>query len=171
MDSLAAHIRDIPDFPKPGILFKDISPLLLNPTALRKTIQALAAPFREAGVSVVLGMEARGFIFGALVAAELGAGFVPLRKPGKLPAATHRVEYDLEYGSATLEMHCDALRPGDRALLVDDVLATGGTAAASLVLAGQPGVTLVGFACVIELEFLQGRAALGACHVHSLLRY
>ncbi|MSQ66581.1 MAG: adenine phosphoribosyltransferase [Gammaproteobacteria bacterium] len=171
METLTAYIRDIPDFPKPGILFKDITPLLLDPNARRTAMQALVAPFRGAGVSVVLGIEARGFIFGALVAAELGAGFVPLRKPGKLPGATHRVEYDLEYGSAALEMQRDALRPGDRALLIDDVLATGGTAAAGLVLTGQPGVVVVGFACLLELDFLHGRAALGECRVHSLLHY
>ena len=171
MDSIARHVRDIPDFPKPGILFKDLTPLMRDPAALRAATQALAAPFRSAEVTAVVGMEARGFIFGSLVAAELGAGFVPLRKPGKLPAATHAVSYDLEYGSATLEVHVDALQPHDRVLLVDDLMATGGTAAASLELVRRSGATVAGCAFVIELDFLNGRAALGHCRVHSLLHY
>lgn len=171
MDSIARHVRDIPDFPKPGILFKDLTPLMRNPGALRETTEALAKPFRNAGITAVVGMEARGFIFGSLVAAELGAGFVPLRKPGKLPAATHAVSYDLEYGSATLEIHADALSTSDRVLLVDDLMATGGTAAASLVLVRRSGATVAGCAFVIELDFLDGRAALGDCQVHSLLHY
>ena len=171
MDSIARHVRDIPDFPKPGILFKDLTPLMRNPGALRETTEALAKPFRNAGITAVVGMEARGFIFGSLVAAELGAGFVPLRKPGKLPAATHAVSYDLEYGSATLEIHADALSTSDRVLLVDDLMATGGTAAASLVLVRRSGATIAGCAFVIELDFLDGRAALGDCQVHSLLHY
>ena len=169
MDLIKARIRDIPDFPKPGILFKDLTPLMRDPVALRMTTDALAAPFREAGVTAVVGMEARGFIFGTLVAAALNVGFVPLRKPGKLPAATHAVAYDLEYGSATLEMHQDALDASDRVLLVDDLMATGGTAAASLALVRQTGATVVGCAFVIELDFLQGRGALGDCPVHALL--
>lgn len=171
MDSIARHVRDIPDFPKPGILFKDLTPLMRNPGALRVTTAALADPFRAAGITAVVGMEARGFIFGSLVAAELGAGFVPLRKPGKLPAATHAVSYDLEYGSATLEIHADALSSADRVLLVDDLMATGGTAAASLALVRRSGAEVAGCAFVIELDFLDGRAALGDCRVHSLLHY
>jgi len=171
MDLITARIRDIPDFPKPGILFKDLTPLLRDPVALNVAIQALAEPFRDAGVTAVAGMEARGFIFGTLVAAALGVGFVPLRKPGKLPAATHSVAYDLEYGSATLEIHQDALDARDRVLLVDDLMATGGTAAASLALVRLTGAAVLGCAFVIELDFLNGRAALGDCRVHSLLHY
>ena len=171
MDSIARFIRDIPDFPKAGILFKDITPLMRDSAALRATTQALAAPFRASGVTAVVGMEARGFIFGSLVAAELGTGFVPLRKPGKLPAATHAVSYDLEYGSASLEVHVDALQADDRVLLVDDLMATGGTAAASLELVRRSGASVVGCAFVIELDFLNGRAALRDCQVHSLLHY
>ena len=171
MDSIARQIRDIPDFPKPGILFKDLTPLMRDPAALRATTRALAEPFRDAGVTAVLGMEARGFIFGSLVAVELGVGFVPLRKPGKLPAATHAVSYDLEYGSASLEIHADALTADDRVLLVDDLMATGGTAAASLALARRTGASVAGCAFVVELDFLNGRAALGECAVHSLVHY
>lgn len=171
MDIITSRIRDIPDFPKPGILFKDLTPLLRDPVALNVAIQALAEPFRDAGVTAVAGMEARGFIFGTLVAAALGVGFVPLRKPGKLPAATHSVPYDLEYGSATLEIHQDALEANDRVLLVDDLMATGGTAAASLALVRLTGATVLGCAFVIELDFLNGRAALGDCRVHSLLHF
>ncbi|MGE0858788.1 MAG: adenine phosphoribosyltransferase [Gammaproteobacteria bacterium] len=171
MDLIARHIRDVPDFPKPGILFKDITPLLRDVDALRLAVQGLAQPFRAAGVTAVLGMEARGFVFGALVAAELAAGFVPLRKPGKLPAATTSVRYDLEYGSAELHMHADAIGAGDTVLLVDDLIATGGTAAASLELARRSGAKVAGAAFVVELDFLNGRAALGDCTVHSLLHY
>ena len=171
MDIITSRIRDIPDFPKPGILFKDLTPLLRDPVALKVAIEGLAQPFRDAGVTAVAGMEARGFIFGTLVAAALGVGFVPLRKPGKLPAATHSVAYDLEYGSATLEIHQDALEASDRVLLVDDLMATGGTAAASLALVRLTGATVLACAFVIELDFLNGRAALGDCRVHSLLHY
>ncbi len=169
MEQIAASIRDIVDFPKPGIVFKDLTPLMRDPALLRLAIVELARPFRDAGVTAVLGMEARGFIFGSLVAAELGAGFVPLRKPGKLPYVTHQVAYDLEYGTAALEMHQDALTARDRVLLVDDLIATGGTAAASLVLAARCGVSVVGAAFVIELDFLGGRRALGDCRVHALV--
>jgi adenine phosphoribosyltransferase len=171
MDAIKPFIRHIPDFPKPGILFKDLTPLMRDPQALRATTDALAAPFRAQQVTAVVGMEARGFIFGTLVAMALGVGFVPLRKPGKLPAATHAVSYDLEYGSATLGMHQDALGAHDRVLLVDDLMATGGTAAASLELVRRTRATVVGCAFVIELDFLQGRAALGNCVVHSLIHY
>jgi adenine phosphoribosyltransferase len=171
MDRLAASIRDIADFPKPGILFKDLTPVMRDPVLLREVTLALAAPFRDERVNAVLGMEARGFIFGSLVAAELGAGFIPLRKPGKLPYATHKVSYDLEYGSAALEMHEDALGPNDRVLLVDDLIATGGTAAASLRLAARTGAHIVGAAFVVELDFLGGRHALGDCRIHSLVHF
>lgn len=171
MNRIEASIRDIVDFPKPGIVFKDLTPVMRDPVLMRDVTTQLAAPFRDAGVTAVLGMEARGFIFGSLVASELGAGFIPLRKPGKLPYTTHRVSYDLEYGSAALEMHEDALGGGDRVLLVDDLIATGGTAAASLELAARCGAAVVGAAFVVELAFLGGRRALGACRVHSLVTY
>lgn len=171
MQLITARIRDIPDFPKPGIMFKDLTPLLGDPQALAAAVRALVKPFRSDGVTQVLGMEARGFVFGALAAAELGAGFVPLRKPGKLPAATTAVSYALEYGTATLHMHTDALGPHDRVLLVDDLIATGGTAAASLALARGAGAHVVGCAFVVELDFLNGRAALGDRRVHSVVHY
>jgi len=169
MQDIAAHIRDIPDFPSPGITFKDLTPVMRNARLLRTVAAELARPFVTDGVTVILGMEARGFIFGSLVAAELDAGFVPLRKPGKLPWRTHSVSYDLEYGSAVLEMHQDAVGPADRILLVDDLIATGGTAAASLALAARNGATVVGAAFVVELDFLNGRRALGDCRIHSLV--
>ncbi|MCB1747486.1 MAG: adenine phosphoribosyltransferase [Gammaproteobacteria bacterium] len=171
MDLIQSRIRDIPDFPHAGIMFKDLTPLLRDPAALAATVEALVAPFRDDDISVVLGMEARGFVFGALAARELGAGFVPLRKPGKLPAATYSESYELEYGTATLHMHQDAVVADDRVLLVDDLVATGGTAAASLALARRSGATVVGCAFVVELDFLRGRAALGDCRVHSLVHY
>lgn len=171
MDAIKALIRDIPDFPEPGILFKDVTPLLRDARTLQLAVDGLVAPFRDAGVTAVVGMEARGFIFGALAAAALGAGFVPLRKPGKLPSTTHAVSYDLEYGSAELHMHTDALGPHDRVLLVDDLIATGGTAAASLALARKAGAGIVACAFVIELTFLHGRAALAGCDVHTLVQY
>ena len=171
MDRISASIRDIVDFPKPGIVFKDITPVMRDPALMRHVTEELARPFRDAGVTAVMGMEARGFIFGSLVAAELGVGFIPLRKPGKLPYSTHQVSYDLEYGSATLEMHQDALGPEDRVLLVDDLIATGGTAAASLKLAARCGASVVGAAFVVELDFLGGRQALGDCRVHALVHF
>ena len=168
---LEQFIRTVPDFPKPGVSFRDLTPLLGDACALRDDIGRLVEPFRDAGVEVVAGMEARGFIFGALAAWQLGAGFVPLRKPGKLPAAVESVTYDLEYGSASLEVHRDAVVPGRRVLLVDDVLATGGTAAASVELVQRLGATLVGFAFVAELAALGGRARLTGLPVHSVLTY
>ena len=171
MDRIASLVRPIPDFPEPGIVFRDITPLLADPTAMRLTVNGLVGPFLDEGVDMVAGMEARGFIFGALCAQELGAGFVPLRKPGKLPHRTERVSYELEYGSTALEIHVDALGHGHRVLLVDDLIATGGTAAASVALIERLGGLLVGCAFVIELDDLGGRAALGAHRVHSLLHY
>ena len=168
---LDQFIRAIPDVPQPGILFRDLSPLLGDACAPRTTIGHLIEPYKTAGVEVVAGMEARGFIFGALAAWQLGAGFVPLRKPGKLPASVESVSYDLEYGVATLEVHRDALKPGQRVLLVDDVLATGGTAAASIELVRRLGATLVGCAFVAELLALDGRSRLGAVPIHSVLTY
>lgn len=164
-------IRDVPGFPSPGIVFKDLTPVIADAALLRATVQALAAPFADQKITAVLGMEARGFIFGSLVAYELGVGFVPLRKPGKLPAATHGVSYALEYGTAALHMHVDAITAKDNVLLVDDLIATGGTAAASCELARRAGAAIAGCAFVIELDFLNGRAALPDCLVHSLIHY
>ena len=169
MAELEALIRTVPDFPEPGIQFRDLTPLMGDAAALAATVEALVAPFRAERVELVAGMEARGFVFGALAAAALHAGFVPLRKPGKLPAAVERVSYALEYGTATLEVHRDALAHGRRVLLVDDVLATGGTAAASVELLERLGATLVGLAFVLELEALKGRARLPGRRVHRVL--
>jgi adenine phosphoribosyltransferase len=166
---LKAKIRDIPDFPKPGIVFKDLTPALADGALLREIGEALAAPFRDSRVTAVAGMEARGFIFGSLVAYVLGVGFVPLRKPGKLPHRTHQADYALEYGNATLEMHVDALAASDTVLLVDDLLATGGTAAASCALVQRSGARIAGCAFVIELDSLGGRQVLAPHPVYSLL--
>lgn len=171
MERLKAKIRDIPDFPKPGILFKDITPLLRDPATLRLAVHQLLHPFLGQDITAVGGMEARGFIFGSLVAWELGTGFVPLRKPGKLPYEIRRISYDLEYGSASLEAHADSLGPGDNVLLVDDLLATGGTAKASCELVESLGAAVVACAFVIELDFLKGREKLSNYLVHSLLHY
>ena len=171
LDRIAARIRAIPDFPKPGIVFRDITPLVRCPESLRLAVERLAEPFRDDSVSVVAGMEARGFIFGALVAAALDVGFVPLRKPGKLPYDVHSVAYDLEYGSAALEAHIDAVEPGERVLLVDDLLATGGTCNASCHLVERLGGEVLGCAFLIELDELGGRARLRSRRVHSLLHF
>jgi len=168
---LQSKIRDIPDFPREGIVFKDLTPIIGDAQCLAQTIQQLAAPFRASRITRVAGMEARGFIFGSLVAYELQCGFVPLRKAGKLPFTTVKAAYSLEYGTATLEMHTDALVPGDRVLLVDDLIATGGTAAAGCELVQHTGATIVGCAFVIELAFLNGRKALAPHSVHALIRY
>jgi adenine phosphoribosyltransferase len=162
---IASRVRDIEDFPKPGVTFKDITPVLDDHVAFTLVIDALAAAGRDSDgdvlVDKVVGMEARGFILAAPVALSLGVGFVPVRKPGKLPWKTRAVSYDLEYGSETLEMHVDALQPGDRVLVVDDVLATGGTAKATAELVRQGGGTVHGLAMMLELSFLPGRAAIG----------
>lgn len=171
MDRLRDKIRDIPDFPKPGIIFKDITPLIKNPATLRLAVHQLLQPFLGSEVTVVAGMEARGFIFGSLVAWELGLPFVPLRKPGKLPYEVKSVSYELEYGSATLEAHVDALDSNDRVLLIDDLLATGGTAKASCDLVEHLGATVAACAFVVELDFLEGRKKLGNHFVHSLIHY
>jgi adenine phosphoribosyltransferase len=169
---LESFIRTVPDFPKPGILFKDITPLLRSAEALSATCTQLADPFRDDGVTLVAGIESRGFIFGSIVAQMLGAGFVPIRKPGKLPWTTRRHEYVLEYGSDALEIHDDALSPSDRVLVIDDVLATGGTLAAATHLVRGFEATLVGAAVVIELGFLGGREKLGQnVNLHAVLRY
>jgi len=164
-------IRDVADFPKPGITFKDITPLLRSSEAFSRVIQNLAAPFREASITRVAGIESRGFIFGAAVAQLLGTGFVPIRKPGKLPWTTFRNEYQLEYGSDALEIHRDALDGSDRVLLVDDVLATGGTAAAAGALVSMLGATLAGYSMVIELTFLSGRERLQQVPFHATIAY
>lgn len=171
MDRLKSKIRDIPDFPKPGIMFKDITPLIKDPATLRLTVHQLLQPFLCRDITAVAGMEARGFIFGSLVAWELGLPFVPLRKPGKLPYDVQTVSYDLEYGSATLEAHTDAFNSDDRVLLIDDLLATGGTAKASCELVEKLGATVAACAFVVELDFLQGRSLLSKYEVHSLVHF
>jgi len=171
MDRLRNKIRDIPDFPKPGIMFKDITPLIKDPATLRLSVHQLLQPFLGSNITSVAGMEARGFIFGSLVAWELGLPFIPLRKPGKLPYDVESVDYDLEYGSASLEAHVDAFSPNDRVLLIDDLLATGGTAKASCELVEKLGATVEACAFVVELDFLQGRKQLENYQVHSLLRF
>ncbi len=171
MDRLRDKIRDIPNFPKPGILFKDITPLVKDPATLRLAVHQLLQPYLGKDITAVAGMEARGFIFGSLVAWDLGLPFVPLRKPGKLPYDVESVSYDLEYGSATLEVHSDAFNDQDRVLLIDDLLATGGTAKASCELVEKFGATVVACAFVVELDFLEGRNKLSDYDVHSLLHY
>ena len=166
-------IRDVPDFPEPGVMFKDISVLLADHGAFSRTVDALAAPVRAADASStvdkVIGIEARGFILGAPVALALGAGFVPVRKVGKLPGATHAASYALEYGEATLEMHCDALDPGERVLLVDDVLATGGTVRAAAELVRRAGAEATAVSVLLELLALGGRGRLSDLAVHTVL--
>ena len=171
MDRLRNKIRDIPDFPKPGIIFKDITPLVKDPAASRLAIHMLLHPFLGREITAVAGMEARGFIFGSLVAWELGIPFIPLRKPGKLPYDVQSVSYDLEYGSAELEVHIDAVDATDKVLLIDDLLATGGTAKASCELIEKLGATVVACAFVVELDFLHGRDKLRDYEVHALLHY
>ncbi|MBL9126537.1 MAG: adenine phosphoribosyltransferase [Verrucomicrobiales bacterium] len=166
---LLAGIRNIPDFPKPGIQFKDISPLLSDPRLFAGCIDLLVGPWKPGQVDVVAGIDARGFLFASAVALRLGAGVVPVRKKGKLPFRTIEESYDLEYGQNTLALHVDAIRPGQRVLLVDDVLATGGTAAATLKLIERLGGRLIDVAFVIELGFLAGRSRLGAHPVRSLV--
>jgi adenine phosphoribosyltransferase len=168
---LRAWIRDIPDFPKPGVVFKDITPLLGHPQAFRATIDRLEQRFKGRGIDVIAAAEARGFIFGAPLAMQMGAGFVPIRKPGKLPYATIALEYQLEYGQDRLEVHTDALSPGHRVLLIDDVLATGGTMRACRDLIQSTGAEVVACAFVLELSFLGGRAKLEPGEVFSLITY
>jgi adenine phosphoribosyltransferase len=169
--NLADYIRPISDFPKPGILFRDITPLLSSPSAFRESINQLASHYRGQPIDVVAAAEARGFIFAAPLALELNAAFVPVRKPGKLPFNTHTFEYDLEYGSDTLQMHVDGIKPGQRVLLVDDLLATGGTIEACGRLVEKSGAKVVGCAFVIELNFLNGRARIAPYEAFSLIRY
>ena len=171
MMDLKQHIRHVPDFPKPGILFYDITTLLQNPAGLRAAIESLAQPFTGKGIDLVVGIESRGFIFGAPVADRIGAGFVPIRKPGKLPSTVVRQSYALEYGTDTLEMHADAIRKGQRVLIVDDLLATGGTARATTDLVKGVGGDVVALAFLIELAGLDGRSKLAGEHVHATLTY
>jgi adenine phosphoribosyltransferase len=171
MDTLRAKIRHVPDFPKPGILFYDITTLLNDPQGFRDMVEALANPYAGKGIDQVVGIESRGFILGGAVAITLNAGFVPIRKPGKLPSKTHREDYALEYGTDCLEIHCDAMQPGQKVLLVDDVLATGGTAKAAAGLIRRLGGELVGLSFLIELGFLNGRAKLPDEPVFSVLQY
>ena len=172
LDRLRALVRDIEDFPKPGIVFKDITPLLLDAGGLKEAVSMLADPYRGAGIERVIGIESRGFILGTPVALELGCGFVPVRKPGKLPAPARREEYQLEYGTDAVEIHQDALSPGQKVLLVDDVLATGGTMQAAHRLVVDSGAEVAGIAFLMELSFLNGAAKLqGAGEIHSLITY
>jgi adenine phosphoribosyltransferase len=168
---LKAHIRTIPDFPKPGIQFRDITPLLAHPAAFHASIHELAQHYRHERVTAVAAAEARGFIFAAPLALALNAGFIPIRKPGKLPFETKSFHYELEYGSDTLEIHTDAYKPGDRVLLVDDLLATGGTMRACAELATQSGAEVVGCAFVVELAGLNGRKRLEPHPVFSLMTF
>ena len=171
IDALRGLIRDIPDFPEEGIVFKDITPVLASREALAQVVDGLAEPFQKEGVDIVAGIEARGFILATPVADVLGAGFVPVRKPGKLPYETEREEYELEYGTDALEVHVDAAEPGQKVLIVDDVLATGGTAAAASRLLHSLGAEVVGISVFIELAFLGGRAQLDGLPFYSMLTY
>ncbi len=171
MDDLKPFIRDIPDFPRPGILFKDITPLLKDPGAFQKTIEHLEQEARQLRPDLILGIESRGFLFGGALAMRLGKGMIIARKPGKLPYKTTRVSYDLEYGSNTLELHIDAISKGQRVMVIDDLLATGGTAAAcGELIRGQGGV-VAGYLFVVELAFLEGRTKLPNEEVRALLAY
>lgn len=171
MDTLKSQIRSIPDFPKSGILFYDITTLLRDAAGFRATLDALALPYRDQGISLVVGIESRGFILGGAIADRLGAGFCPVRKPGKLPARTITESFQLEYGTDRLEVHEDGVEPGQRVLIVDDVLATGGTAAAAARLVRRLGGDLYGLAFLIELIALDGRSRLPGERVNSLLKY
>ncbi|WP_184020684.1 adenine phosphoribosyltransferase [Haloferula luteola] len=171
IEALHSAVRDIPDFPKPGIVFKDITPVLSHPTLFRQAITLLCETAADSPIDKVVGIDARGFIFAAAVADRLNAGFIPIRKAGKLPWKTRGLAYALEYGEATVEIHEDAITPGERVLLVDDLLATGGTAAAAIRLIQGLGGDLVAASFLIELDFLQGRQQLGDVRIESVLRY
>jgi adenine phosphoribosyltransferase len=170
-DDLRAKIREVPDFPKPGILFYDITTLLKEPDAFRDVIDRMAEPVADERIDLVVGMESRGFIFAAPLAYKLGAGFVPVRKLGKLPADTIEVEYDLEYGTATLEVHRDAIAEGQRVLIVDDLLATGGTVLGTIELVKRLGGEIAGLSFMVELTALHGRDKLGDYPIHTLITY
>ncbi|MEI6042887.1 MAG: adenine phosphoribosyltransferase [Chloroflexota bacterium] len=169
--NLSDYIRDVPDFPKEGILFKDITPLLQNPEAFRQSLDEITSAYQDAQIDIVVGIESRGFIFAAPVADRLGAGFVLVRKLGKLPSNTIAAEYALEYGTNTIEIHTDAIKPGQRVLIVDDLLATGGTVGATAKLVEQLGGIVVGLHFLIELKFLDGRARLPQYEVAALIEY
>lgn len=168
---LQSLIRDIPDFPKAGILFKDITPLLADPTGLKTACERMAAPYVDQDIKLVVGMESRGFIFGPPIAHTLGCGFAPLRKPGKLPYKTESVKYGLEYGQDELQIHIDACKPGDRVLIVDDLLATGGTAVAAKQLVEKIGGEVAGYSFLIELAFLHGRKRLTGANIFAEIVY
>ncbi len=168
---LKQFIRDIPDFPRPGILFRDITPLLSDQAALTAAIDALAGPFENDGIDLVAAVEARGFIFGSAVAQRIGAGFVPIRKRGKLPWQTARLSYDLEYGQDTIEVHRDAVGGGRRVLMIDDLLATGGTMVAACKLIESLGATITGLTFLVELSALAGRDLLQSYRIHSVIKY
>jgi adenine phosphoribosyltransferase len=170
-DDLRAKIREIPDFPKPGILFYDITTLLKDAGAFKESIDLMLEPFRDKQIDLVVGMESRGFIFSAPMAIELNAGFVPVRKLGKLPAETARVEYALEYGTNTLEIHKDAIQPGQKVLIVDDLLATGGTVLGTIDLVKMLKAEVVGLGFLVELLFLKGRERLSDYFIHSVIQY
>ena len=171
MTELKSFIRDIPDFPKKGIIFKDITTLLMDRQAYRETIRALCQPFRSEKIDCIVGIESRGFILGGAMTHELGTGFVPVRKAGKLPAETLQEEYSLEYGSGIIEIHRDGIKKGMRVLIVDDLLATGGTASATVRLVQKLGGEIIGAVFLIELEFLNGREKLKNMPIHVLIRY
>ena len=171
VDSIADRIRDVPDFPKEGILFKDITPVLSDIDTLRASVKEMAAPFVDLRIDVVVGIESRGFIFGAPIADVLNCSFVPVRKPGKLPWKTESVSYELEYGTDALEIHKDAIAEGQSVLIVDDLLATGGTAEATCKLVSKLGGNIKGLSVLIELEDLNGRKRLNQYNVHSLVQY
>ena len=171
MDYIRDLIRDIPDFPKEGILFKDITPVLSDIKALRLSVEEMSKPFMNQNIDVVVGIESRGFIFGAPIADKLDAAFVPIRKPGKLPWNTEKVEYELEYGTDTLEIHKDAISKGQNVLIVDDLLATGGTAEAACKLISKIKGTIKGLVILVELDFLKGREKLNQYNVHSIVKY
>ena len=171
IELLTSRIRDIPDFPKPGIIFKDITPLLADPQAFATSLEMFEERYKDEGVDVIVGIESRGFMFGAALANKMNKSFVPVRKPGKLPAATYRCEYELEYGTDACEIHQDAIPKGAKVLVIDDLLATGGTARATAELVGRAGGEVVGIAFVIELTFLNGAEKLSPFPPYSLIKY
>lgn len=171
-ESIKSKIRDVPDFPREGILFKDITTVLRDPAAFKKSVELLAKHYEKQMIDYIAGIEARGFIFGSALAYKLGKGFIPIRKPGKLPAKTERMSYELEYGTDSLEIHIDAVEPGKRVLIVDDLLATGGTAEAAIKLVKKIGGVIIGIAFVVELEFLKGREKLPEdCKITRLISF
>ncbi len=168
---LHAFIRDIPDFPEPGIMFKDITPLLGSPSAFDYALDQMMVPYEGIGIDYVAGIESRGFILAAPLAVRMGAGHIPIRKPGKLPSKVERIEYALEYGTDALEVHVDAVQPGSTVVIADDVMATGGTGAAAVELMHRLGAEVVGLSVLIELSFLDGRSKLSGVEIHSLITY